>query len=363
MLRFRYLSRALLLSLLWLPVLGAAADLYSAEAEVADEGADSRNRALAQMLGEVLVRVSGNTGIAAQPAARPLLDAAPSLAQQYRYRTVDNADGVVRFLNARFDQAAVESMMRTQGLPVWTQRPRVIMWVATEERAQRALLSLENHPDAVTAARARADERGMPLQLPLNDLEDQGRLSAADIWSDYQPAIREASARYPHDVIVAGRLVGQGRDRWAGSWTLLSRDATQSFDTPPQTLPEALTFAVDQIQNLLAARFAPIPGAGSGDGTLVGFSGIDSLAAYGWLVESLGGLQPVSKIALREVDGDRFTFELDLGGGDADLHQALAGVAGLVPEPGGARVETTADGTSAGFVPPQAPKMSYRVTR
>ena len=48
----------------------------------------------------------------------------------------------------------------------------------------------------MAALRARAAYRGMPLQLPLMDLEDQAGLTPADVWSGYQPGIRQASARY-----------------------------------------------------------------------------------------------------------------------------------------------------------------------
>ncbi|MCP5300956.1 MAG: DUF2066 domain-containing protein [Chromatiaceae bacterium] len=351
-----------LLVCLLAPGFATAVDLFAAETEVADEGSDTRNKALAQMLGEVLVRVSGNTGIAALPAARPLLDAAPSLAQQYRYRSVDGADGSTRFLSARFDQGSVESMMRTQGLPVWTQRPRVLMWVATEQRGERALLNLEERPAALAALQARADRRGMPLQLPLSDIEDQTRLTPADIWSGYEPALRLASARYPHDVIVGGRLVARGSDRWAGSWLLMTRDGTQTVETPPLALPESLAFAVDQVQNLLAAQYAPIPGAGSGDGTLVRFSGIYGLDAYGWLVQQLEALPAVSQVALREVDGDRFTFELGSAGLGDDLRLALDSLPGLYSEPGAAQpVEPV--GQRRTFVPALAPRLNYRVAR
>ena len=53
----------------------------------------------------------------------------------------------------------------------------------------RTLLSSGNEPAARAAAVAQAQQRGMPLQLPLMDLEDQGKLTAADLWSDYRAAI------------------------------------------------------------------------------------------------------------------------------------------------------------------------------
>ena len=154
-----------------------AGDLFVAETQVADEGSETRNTALSQLLATVLARVSGNTGIAGQPAAKDLLASAPSLVQEYRYRTEGAEDKPVRYLWARFDQSAVERMMRERNLPVWVQRPRVLLWVATERTGKRVLLNLEHEPQARAAVVGRARERGMPLQLPLMDLEDQTKLT------------------------------------------------------------------------------------------------------------------------------------------------------------------------------------------
>jgi len=331
-------SRILLLLLLlvllpWCVSAADGPDLYVAEGVVADEGSETRNKALSELLGEVLVRVSGNLMIAGQPAARELLDAAPSLVQQFRYRTVDRDGAVVRTLWARFDQPVVERMMRERNLPVWTQRPRVLWWIATEGGGQRALLNLDNEPEARSALLAQAQRRGMPLQLPLMDLEDQTQLTPADLWSDYQPAIRQASARYPHDLIVAGRLRAQPDGGWRGAWSILDVQGGQGFDAPAQDLPAALAFAVDQTQNLLAARYAPMPGAGGVGGTLARFSGVYDLAAYGRLVALLGQLEPVAQLALRHVNGDSFTFEFQLRGDDQDLARALQNSGLLIPEP------------------------------
>jgi hypothetical protein len=309
------------------------ADLYSAETRVADEGSETRNAALSELLATVLVRVSGNTGIAGQPAARDLLASAPSLVQQYRYRTAEQEGAVVRYLVARFDQPVIERMMRERNLPVWVQRPRVLLWVATEQAGQRVLLNLENEPQARAATLSRAQQRGMPLQLPLMDLEDQGKLTPADLWSDYQAGILQASARYPHEAVLAGRLSAQRGKKWSGVWSLIGRDGSDSFQTPAQGLDDALAFAIDQAQNLLAARYAPLPGVGGGRGTLVRFSDVYDLAAYGRLVALLDSLGPVSQVALRHVNRDSFLFELQLRGDEQSLARALEAGGQLVAEP------------------------------
>jgi len=344
-----------------------AGDLFVAETEVADEGSGTRNTALSQLLATVLARVSGNTGIAGQPAARDVLAAAPSLVQEYRYRTDDLDGKLVRYLWARFDQSAVERMMRERNLPVWVQRPQVLLWIATERGGKRVLLNLENEPQARAAAVDRAQHRGMPLQLPLMDLEDQAKLTPADLWSDYESGIRQASARYPHQLILAGRLSAQRGKKWSGVWSVIGRDDSQSFQSPAQKLDDALAFAIDQTQNLLAARYAPMPGVAGGSGTLVRFADVYDLAAYGRLVALLGGLEPVTRVALRHVDQDSFLFELQLRGSEQALAHALEAGGQVIAEPGPLRqmrYEPQAGAGTPGFAPsavePEA-DLYYRV--
>ena len=131
---FRCVLPALLPGILFSLLLVSAAmadDLFVAQTPVTDEASETRNGALKLMLADVLIRVSGNTSIASQPAAKAVLDAAPSLVQQYRYETGQQGETVERVLWARFEQGSVERMMREQGLPVWSQRPRVLLWLAT----------------------------------------------------------------------------------------------------------------------------------------------------------------------------------------------------------------------------------------
>ncbi|MCB1787480.1 MAG: DUF2066 domain-containing protein [Chromatiaceae bacterium] len=309
------------------------ADLYDAEAVVADEGVETRNATLSRLLGDVLVRVSGNARIGAQPAAREVLDRAPSLVEQYRYRTADQDGEVQRILWARFDRGAVERMLRERNLPVWVQRPRVLLWVATERGGRRALLNLDNLPEGRAAVLARAQQRGMPLQLPLMDLEDQGALTPADLWSDYADGIQRASARYPHEVVVTGRLRAASSGKWSGSWSLIDGDAVQVFETPPQPLTEALAAAVDQTQDLLAARLAPLASSGTDAGTLVSFSGVRDLAAYGRLAALVKDVETLGQAALRHVEGDRFVFEFRVRGDQRDLARALEASGQIATEP------------------------------
>lgn len=339
-------------------------DLYSARMAVADEDGDSRNAALSQLLGEVMMRVSGSAAVAAKPAARSILDAAPSLVQQYRYQTSDVDGTLVKTLQARFDAASVDRMMRQQGLPVWRPRPRALLWLATEQGSSRSLLSLEEQPAARAALVDRAAYRGLPLQLPLMDLTDQAALDPADLWSEYQTNIRKASARYPHDLVVTGRLAALSGDKWRGSWTLYHDGRAETFDTPPQRLAETMADAVDRLQDLLAARHAPLSRVSGGQkGTLVRIADVGDLPSYGQLLALLQGLASATPVALRYVDGDAMWFDFGPRAAVDDLRRALDGMADLVGEPGSGVLPPTrigADGLPLPDLTPDA-DLYYRL--
>jgi hypothetical protein len=322
------------LVLAWaLPAAGQSGDLFVEQTPVGDESPESRNAALTEMLERVLVRVSGNAAIASQPAAADVLDAAPRLVQQYRYRNEQAGGEPVRYLWARFDGAAVERMLRDRNLPVWVQRPTVLVWLANEQNGQRQLVALENRPTSRVALLERARERGLPLQLPLMDLEDQAALTPADMWADYLQAVRSASARYPHDRILTGRLTAIGKDRWRGAWSLIGAAGSESFASPPMTFDAALQFAVDQVQDRLAARYAPVAGVGGLSGTRVRFSGVYDLPRYAALLDLIERLEPVRSAALRYADGNDMVFEFDVRGDPQNLLRALESSGRVASEP------------------------------
>ena len=313
------------LGLLW-GICGSAAaelgDLYAAEVPVTDDSPQARNNGLAAAMQEVLVRLSGRADVISQSGAAALSGRASSLVQQYRYRL--GGDASQRYLWAKFDKSALDSQMRAEGIPVWgRQRPRVLLWLAVESNGSRQMLNFESDAQARNALRARAEQRGMPLQLPLMDLQDQAALSAADIWSEYAAAINEASRRYPHDVILTGRLRTLGGGRWQADWTLWEADQPQNFRASG-AWGEALLSGIDRGQDLLAARFAPALGSGGPERLLVRFNGIGSLAAYGRLLTLLNAQESVTRVDLRQVGEDSVLTELQVRGGRSALTRGLS---------------------------------------
>lgn len=303
-------------------------DLYSGEVAVVDETPATRDMALKQILGQVLVRVSGRSDVLSRAGAAQVLNAAASLVQQFRYRTETSGEGPDspprKYLRARFDAAALRRSMARHDLPVWLGgRPRVVLWVAIEESGGRHLFNVADDDRIRRLLQQRARARGMPLQLPLLDLEDQAAITAADIWSGYAPVIRRASARYPHDVVLTGKLRRQADGRWTADWGLWRGDEVLELRGSGEDLGEAIASGIDLAQDRLAVH--PTARLGDGGGTTaVRIEGVRGLADYAGLMRMLGGIQEIGAVHVVKADPDRLLLKVRVEGGREALARLLA---------------------------------------
>ena len=98
---------------------------------------------------------------------------------------------------------AVLGLIRDAGLPVWrANRPTVVAWVVLDDGSERRILGAESTHPAIEALRSRARERGVPLRLPLLDLQDLSAVSFTDVWGGFEEGIVAASARYRADAAI-----------------------------------------------------------------------------------------------------------------------------------------------------------------
>ncbi len=320
------------LLLLWMTPVNAALDpgeLYAAD--VAVEGRDEAERvaAYAEALSRVLVKVVGDRTVATRPVLQPLLAQAPSLVEQYGYRTTDSG---LR-LWVRFAREPIDTALREAGIPVWGGvRPPVLAWVVAESGGSRHLLSrggvtLTDDPmvlEAVAALQSEAVRRGLPLRLPLLDLEDQARIQPADVWGDFRERIREASRRYQTEAILTGRMARVGGS-WHGRWVLYQGEQRQEWEGRHADPHMVVAMGVDGASDALAARYARFQEA---DGTAlfqIRVVGVTTLVDLHDASRYLERLAPMVRLEPVVVEPDAVVFRATVRGGAAALQQAIAG--------------------------------------
>ncbi len=298
--------------------------LYEARVAARGEDAEQRGAAIADALAVVLVKVTGDRQVRERKQTAPVLAQASRLVQRYRYQASEAGQGdAPTMLLARFDAAAVDRALRAQGLAVWgATRPSTLLWLAEQAGGQPRLGADGDPALAARVARVEA-RRGLPVLLPLLDLEDQTALAATDVWNEDQDKIKAASARYEADGVLAGRLAPDGSGGWDGRWTLYQAAQSTRWQSRGSSRDQALGAGLERLVEELVARFAPQAGGADGGGVHLRVARLASMGAYVQVAAYLASLSVVEQAYPVRVEPDSVLFEVRVRGAGAALRQAL----------------------------------------
>jgi hypothetical protein len=303
-------------------------DLYETEVAVTGQGRTERHQAVRMALAEVLIKVSGNEQVALLPGIPQLLEDSLQYLQQYRYRTETPATGEAdttepqQWLWMRFNQAGLDKALRDINVPIWGRtRPSTLLWLAVEQQGQRRLLGGSDESELLASISAQAKRRGIPLVLPLLDLEDQQHIKPTDVWINFQDNILKASARYPNEAILVGRLLELGEGRWQGRWSL--NLGGQLYEWSHTGLLEtALAFGIEGTASTLATRYVFTPASKPGELRVL-IKDIRNLADFARSERALRALNGVTDVHAGQIEGDRVLFVIKTRGDRQTLLEAV----------------------------------------
>jgi uncharacterized protein len=222
---------------------------------------DQRAAAERAAFARLLVRVTGSRAAPADPLLAPLIDDAR--AYENSYGVDRQGRPIVGFNAARVDQA-----LNALNLPVWgAERPLTLIWIAVDDGAGgRGMLAANeiaaDLPPATvellamirTELTAVADERGLPIALPLLDLEDLNAVTFTDVWGGFEDRVGLASARYRADAVLIGR-VRRGVLGYEFEWLLLKDAVRQPI------VGTTARDGLDAVADLYAAETSTVGGA------------------------------------------------------------------------------------------------------
>ncbi len=305
--------------------------LFEASVAVADQSAAERNRAFAAALEVVLVKNTGERGVARSPDVSELLASAPRLVQQFRYERRDEpapeGEGTVTtlYLSARFDPGAILGALAERGIPIWgRERPLTLVWLAFDAGTERGIVDESADPMFVKTIRDTARERGLPIVMPLMDLEDRSTLGFAELWGGFDDSVIEASVRYGANAILIGRVFRVDDERWAARWTLIEDGSVDSMETPAGAINVVVADGLHLVADRFADRFALVPDTDEDGRTRVSIVGVAGIGDYAAVTRYLRELSVVAGVQVESVDGDAVTFTLELRGTREQLEQAIA---------------------------------------
>ncbi|ANY85851.1 MULTISPECIES: DUF2066 domain-containing protein [Pseudomonas] len=230
--------------------------LYQVREPVEGQGGEARAQATSKALDTLVLRLTGDPKAAQSPALAALRKDPQQIINQ-----VGSEAGPPETLLVEFDPGSTERALRQAGLALWgSNRPSILGWWLNDS-AEGSNLVGDGQSTAAPLRRA-AQHRGLPLRLPLGDLQEQLVANAKQLEGSDPAPLREASERYGADALLA--VHAQEADgKWQGKWQLWlgdQREQGNAEGADQAALADAVMLAVS---TRLAPRYVTRPGASS----------------------------------------------------------------------------------------------------
>lgn len=302
-------------------------DPYVGQVPVADGTEASLQQAFDAAFIQVMEKVSGAPDqVQALVETQELGDGRGLVLQHGFVKSPLIADPGLRMVQVRFGPAQINARIRQLGLPFWPpERPETIVWMAQQREGQRQLLGLAAEDDALkTQITAAGEYHGVPLVLPLLDLEDQSRVTATDVWGGLADRVVNASQRYGAAQVLLGRLFSLEDGRWSIRWTLSGDRYNEGWTSGGQTPTEAISGGVAEMARRMGRRFALRSGETGGERTIMlRIQGVRDASVYGGVMRYLRGLSVVASVDPVQVSGDVLDLRVAANTGVRGLVQVV----------------------------------------
>jgi hypothetical protein len=322
-------------------------NLYEAQIPVAGQGAAERAKAVETAFRQVVVKITGNRKLASADALQKSFNRANRYVQQYRYHSLKTPkqpqqaeEGKImpdRLLWVRFDERAVNQLLRRLEVPVWGKtRPSTLIWLGIESGGKRTLYQPEWEPGLGKAIKRTAWRRGLPILFPLMDMQDRSNLQASDVWGGFEEDIRKASDRYLPDVILVGRLTRVGQGNWLASWTLYQPDKSSSWSQRGAAKEKLAMLGLHEAVDRLAVRFAPRTTGQGVTNLRIRVVDLKRLEQYVLVRDYLQSLAMIEQLDLLSAEPESLSFLARVQGGKEVLEKNI--MLGGVLEPASSRI-------------------------
>lgn len=316
--------------LLCVPLWGQAVEvenLYTGKILVTDKTQKNRVKAHRWAIEQVLTKVTGSREILKNIRIQ----------QEVRLRTANyiksyafvTDDQQRTFLVDEFDQVKIDNLLRGVGASIWgKRRPETFVWLALEEGVHRNILTTGRNPQYSEMLLQSADDRGLPVVVPDQNVVAQSQLYSSDVWARFERVVYNATSELGYEHYIMARLYydesqenGQG---WSLEYVLMEGMQQQLKNQLSGEDLGSLKEMLNQVGDYFAAQYAiKSEGLGIDDVEVV----ITDLANVVDLVKAeahLESLPPVAGVELTNFESNQARFRLTLSGQGLDVIKAMA---------------------------------------
>lgn len=301
-------------------------------------------QALPEALQQVLVKMSGNTGVMTLPAIQKAVPHVNQLVESYRYTTQQSASGESQVgLHVVFDQQALERLLRGAGQAIWSeQRPLTLVWVAAPQGIETTVLASTDRTDLVAALDEQAELRGVPIMLPTMDLKDQSSTPVAAMMPSSQ-GLAELAKRYQVSSVLAGVITPASDGKELAEWRWVLNGSPMAWQSTADSATQAISEGMDKAADMMAGQLATLSTSPVETQLVLQVSGVEDLNDYVHVVDALRRLDKVSQVHVADMENSTLVVDLRVAGQQDELVSELRAVKHLSTEAESANLGTPAD--------------------
>ena len=300
-------------------------NLYQAEVLSESQSDAQRRIDASEGLSQVLMRVSGRSDILQNPVIVAALKTPEQYYSEFSYARVEavNDEAVAlpqpgldplpaetprQIMRIRFAPSLIAKILREADLPVWgSNRPSVLSWMAIDDESGRQVLGEANPSLFAKTLNQAARARGVPLLLPLWDLEDSRGVSSSEIWGRFLGRIEAASKRYSPDKILVFRAESEFSNQWRGDWSLGEGGQWRSGTVYGESQAQLATALVGVLASVLSEQYAV---TSTRSEVRLTVEGITEIQDYAEVSRYLEGLTQVMSVQPVRILTDMVEFKL-----------------------------------------------------
>ncbi|GLS91225.1 hypothetical protein GCM10007916_22940 [Psychromonas marina] len=293
---------------------------------VVGESSEAKLKELA--LKQVLVKVSGNTDISKNDETTKLLKKTQQMISQYGYRSIEGEE----YFSVVFDRNKINQALKDMQQPIWGDtRPTTLIWLINNNKlVSDNQVKAQNDLLLSNAVKETELARGIRVQFPLMDLEDNLALSVSDVKGRFYDQLSSASSRYERSHFVAAELQNIGNDRWKLNWQLLQTTGNlkQSKNLLSEEYVDSQAAVMEKMINAIAdyyaAQYAVVDNKGEKFTQVLHIDGINSLTELSKLNNVLKNLQVISTYNVVSAQGQQLSVAVKINGSIESFENTLS---------------------------------------
>lgn len=287
-----------------------------------------REAAFGEALREVLIKVSGQRALLQQNRIATALNRPQDYVDSWSYNSRDGLEGESLIeLRVSFAPESVRRLLANNDIALWpSNRPLTLVWVVAEDDSGRhRILRQGDSQPLLAAVREEMRQRGMPVLLPLMDLDDNRAVDVDRLWELDQEHIQMVSLRYAVDSILVLRVFTSLGSEYLGRSKYFFRSQAFEQELYATSLEELVQPAIDQAADELAGYYAvSLRGSEVGVSVSMQVDDVADLEDYAALLQYVESMTDVSAYSITRVAGDRVELELSTGGQTRQLVESIA---------------------------------------